>query len=73
MDGSNLCRANRLVTFVETLYRLIKSARIETVYELVKTPVKVLHVAMRELYRLDKQSRKAFLRLFRQLLRCVRR
>ena len=63
----------QVVTFVETLYRLIKSARIETVYELMKTPVKVLHVVMRELYRLDKQSRKAFLRLFRQLLRCVRR
>ena len=63
----------QVVTFVETLYRLIRSARIETVYELMKTPVKVLHVAMRELYRLDKQSRKVFLRLFRQLLRCVRR
>ncbi len=63
----------QVVMFVETLYRLIRSAKIETVYEFMKMPVKVLHIALRELYRLDKQSRKTFLRILRELLRYIRK
>lgn len=54
--------------FVETLYDLLRSTKIETVYELMKTPVKVLHLVLLELYRLDRQSRETFLKLFWLLL-----
>ncbi len=64
MDSLN---QKQISFFVETLYELLRDAKVQSVYEIVKKPFQLLGAVCRSFRMLDREHRRAFWQIVRKL------
>lgn len=62
---------SQIVLFVDTLYELLRSAKVRTVADLVKAPLRLLAVVRRNFRRLDHLRRRDLLQIIRKLFEAM--